>query len=389
MKVMGLISGTSMDGIDVAVVDFVLTGSHLTARLVWDGCVAYEPDLRARLLAALPPAATTLAEVCELDTAVGQAFADAAARAVAGAGPVDVICSHGQTVFHWVEDGAALGTLQIGQPAWIAERLGTPVVSDIRARDLTVGGQGAPLASLIDALLLGGVPGTSAALNLGGIANITVVRDGAVYAFDTGPANALMDAVVADRGLDPAGYDQGGRIAARGVVDAQLLDGLLAEPYYRQEPPKSTGKELFHLPYLMAHLDRLDHPVDSADLLATLAELTGETVADAVRRAGVTYLAVSGGGAHNPVVMGRLRALLDGVTVVTTGALGVPADAKEAILMALIGWCTWHGVPGIVPGGTGAREPRILGVITPGRGPLVLPAPVGGVTALTVGGGTT
>lgn len=376
MRVLGMISGTSHDGIDVATVEFDAACEDLSGRIVHVGSQPYDPELRSALIAMLPPASTTLAQVCELDTGIGQAFADAAAAAIAEGGPVDAICSHGQTVYHWVEGDRALGTLQLGQPAWIAERTGVPVVADIRARDLTVAGQGAPLASLIDYLLLKGRPGVAGALNLGGISNISVVTADGVSAWDIGPSNALADAVVVARGLNPLGYDEDAVIAASGTVDHVLLDELLAEPYYRLAPPKSTGKELFNLDHVGRALEASAHRPTDADLLATLIELSARTVADAVRAAHVSYLAVSGGGCRNPLLMRRLRELLAGVEVVLTDAFGLPADSKEAVLMALIGWCTLHGVPGIVRGGTGSTQPRILGSITPGSGPLVLPEPV-------------
>ncbi|MCK2216668.1 anhydro-N-acetylmuramic acid kinase [Actinomadura sp. ATCC 31491] len=376
MRVLGMISGTSHDGIDVAVVDFTREGDALRGRVGHTASTPYPAELRARLLAALPPAPATLAEVCVLDTLIGQSFAEAAAAAIAAGGPVDLIVSHGQTVFHWVEGAHARGTLQIGQPAWIAERTGVPVLSDVRIRDITAGGHGAPLVSVLDGLLLGGLAGGAAALNLGGIANMTVLREGRLLAHDIGPANALIDAVVTARGLDPRGYDAGGAIAASGTVHPGLLAALLEEPYYRLPAPKSTGKELFNLAYVTAALAATGLTgLPDADLVATLTELTVRTVAADVRAAGVGALVVSGGGCRNPVVMDGLRAALPGVRVSPSDDFGAPADDKEAIAFALIGWLTAHGLPGTVPGGTGAAAPRVLGTLTPGAGPLVLPAP--------------
>jgi anhydro-N-acetylmuramic acid kinase len=376
VKVLGLISGTSHDGIDAAVVDFALRGEVLHGHVTATASTPYDPALRARIRAALPPAATTLAEVCALDTLIGQAFAEAAAAAP----PVDAVCSHGQTVYHWVEGTRALGTLQIGHPAWIAERLGVPVVADVRVRDIAAGGQGAPLVSHLDTLLLAGLPGRPAALNLGGIANITVPgAPGGPLAWDTGPANALVDAAVLRTGAHPAGYDVDGALAARGRVDTDLLAGLLAEPYYRLPPPKSTGKELFHDGYLDAALTR---PVEPADLVATLTALTARTVADAVRAAGVDTLVVSGGGAANPTMTGMLAAELPGVRLLESAELGAPRDAKEAVAFALIGWQTLHGRPATLPSCTGASGPRVLGAITPGAGPLRLPEPAAPPAAL-------
>lgn len=382
MRVLGMLSGTSHDGIDVAVVDFTESGGELRGTLLHDGSVPYDPALRSRLAAALPPAPTTLAEVCELDTLIGQAFADAAAEAAASVGGVDAVCSHGQTVFHWVQDDHARGTLQIGQPAWIAESVGAPVVSDVRIRDITAGGHGAPLVSFLDELLLRGRAGTSAALNLGGIANITVVRDAEVTAYDIGPANALIDAVVVAERLNERGYDADAAIARSGDVDEALLGVLLDDPYYRLPAPKSTGKEHFHLDYVRAHVAGQGRDIAAADLVRTLTELTVRTVARDVRDAGVGFLAVSGGGWRNPLILDGLRAALPGTEVVLADALGAPADSKEAILFALIGWCTMHGVPAVIPSGTGAREARILGTITPGAGPLRMPDPVASLQSL-------
>ncbi|MEV0825925.1 anhydro-N-acetylmuramic acid kinase [Nonomuraea rubra] len=376
MRVLGMISGTSHDGIDVAMVDFELVGSVLEGRVRHTASTPYPGELRSRLIAALPPAPATLAEVCELDTLIGQSFAAAAASAIEAAGPADLVVSHGQTVYHWVEGTHALGTLQIGQPAWIAERTGAPVLSDVRIRDITAGGHGAPLVSVLDGLLLGAYEGGAGALNLGGIANMTVVRGDTLYAYDLGPANALIDAVVTSRGLHPRGFDEDGRIAASGRVDERLLEVLLDEPYYRLAAPKSTGKELFHLAYVESALARAGVTIGDADLVATLTELTVRTVAHEVRAAGVGTLVVSGGGCRNPVVMDGLRAALPGVSVAPSDDFGAPADDKEAIAFALIGWLTAHGLPGTVPGGTGAAGARILGTLTPGAGPLVLPAPV-------------
>ncbi len=380
MRVLGLLSGTSHDGIDVVVVDFAEHDGALRGTVLHEDSVPYAPDLRARLVAALPPAQTTLAEVCELDTLIGQAFADVAASAAASVGGADAVCTHGQTVYHWVEGDHARGTLQIGQPAWIAEAVGAPVVSDVRIRDITAGGHGAPLVSFLDELLLRGRGEVAAALNLGGIANMTVVADGRVSAYDIGPANALVDAVVVDRGLNDKGYDEDAAIARAGTIDEALLADLLAEPYYALSAPKSTGKEHFHLDYVRAHV--AEREISDADLVRTLTELTVRTVAQDVADAGIRFLAVSGGGCHNPVILDGLRSALPGVDVVLADELGASVDSKEAILFALIGWCTMHGVAAIVPGGTGARAPRILGTITPGTGPLRMPEPVERVRSL-------
>lgn len=382
MKVLGMISGTSHDGIDVAVIDLHTEGEELVGRLLHADTVPYAPELREHLVRTLPPARLRFADVCELDTHIGQAFAKVAADAIAASERVDLICSHGQTVFHWVEGAHALGTLQLGEPAWIAERTGVPVVSDVRARDITVGGHGAPLASLMDVLLLGALPGNPAALNLGGISNMTVLRGGdsgraggSPVAFDIGPSNALIDAAVRQLTDGAQGYDADGRLGAAGRVDVSALADLLSEPYYTLPAPRSTGKELFNEAYLLAFQAR--HPgLQGADLVATLTELTARTVADAAAAAGVDTLVCSGGGCDNPTLMGMLRAAARDIDVRLISDFGAPTDTKEAICFALIGWHTAHGLPGAIPAGTGAREARVLGSITPGAGPLRLPDPL-------------
>ncbi|WP_310740363.1 anhydro-N-acetylmuramic acid kinase [Microbispora sp. H10885] len=438
MRVLGLISGTSHDGIDTALVDWALTGDVLTGVVEGvvehTGTTPYTPESRAAILAALPPNTTDMGAVCRLDTLVGRAFAEAAA----GCPPADLVCSHGQTLYHWVEDGRVRGTLQLGEAAWIAERLGVPVVSDLRARDVAAGGQGAPLVSAFDLPLLAGLaespeqaePGESresdgrsgpvgrlGALNLGGIANLTVAADVSRHdhaenhavsrdaddaedraanhagnhavsrdadhaedstgwarplAYDTGPASALMDAAVLAATGRP--YDEDGRLAAAGRVHDGLLAELLAEPYYHRPPPKTTGKELFHAGYL----DRVAGPygLGLPDLTATLAALTAETVAAEIRRHRLGTVVVSGGGTRNPVLMRELRVRSGGVRLLPSDRLGVPPDAKEAVAFSYLGWLTAHGLPGTVPACTGASGPRVLGSLTPGRGPFRLPAPL-------------
>jgi anhydro-N-acetylmuramic acid kinase len=255
------------------------------------------------------------------------------------------------------------GTLQVGEPAWIAEATGLPVVSGLRTRDVAAGGQGAPLVGLFDALWLAGRPGSAVALNLGGIANVTVPRRAASLAFDTGPACALLDAATRHLTGGRLAFDVDGALAARGRVLPDLLERLLDEPYYARRAPKSTGKELFHLDYL---LDRLGNEEPAAeDLLATLVALTARTVADAVRHT-ATEVVASGGGTRNPVLMAALQAELPGVAVRTSDELGVPSQAKEALAFAVLGWHTWYGLPGVLPGATGARHPGVLGSVTPG-----------------------
>ncbi|MFJ3103982.1 anhydro-N-acetylmuramic acid kinase [Streptomyces sp. NPDC086835] len=377
MRVVGLMSGTSYDAIDAAAADIVLKDGTLAVTPLGMIGERYDEALRAALAGALPPAATTLAQVCRLDTGIGQAFAAAAVRAdrqLCG-GKAQLIASHGQTVYHWAEDGRVHGTLQLGQPAWIAEATGCPVVSDFRPRDVAAGGQGAPLVSLVDVLWLRGRPGVPVALNLGGIANVTVAgASGDPVAFDTGPANALIDAAVVEVTRGRAAYDEDGALAAAGRVHAPLLERLLSEPYYRLPPPKTTGKELFHAGRLRAALSGFE-ALAPEDVVATLTRLTARTVADAVRPLGATEVVASGGGTRNPALMAALRAELAGTPLRTSDELGVPAAAKEAYAFAVLGFLTVHGLVGTVPACTGARGARVLGSLTPGNRPLRLPPP--------------
>lgn len=376
--VIGMISGTSYDAIDAGVADIWQDGDELVLRPRGLYSQDLPAELRADIAAALPPHPTTLAQVCRLDTVIGQLFGSVAATANLefADGAADLVVSHGQTVYHWVDGGHALGTLQLGAAAWVAAGCGVPVVSDLRTRDITVGGHAAPLASTLDALLLLADGTSRGALNLGGISNITVREQGDVVAYDIGPASALLDSVIADATGGAERMDTGGVRAARGTVDPELLDTFLAEPYYDLPAPKSTGKELFHADYVREMLRRAGGSVPTTDdLLATLTELTAVLVARACRQHQLTELVVAGGGARNPTLMRRIAALAAPATVTLIDDYGLPAQGKEAYLFAVLGYLTLHGLPGTVASATGAREASILGSITPGRSPLVVPPP--------------
>ena len=370
-------SGTSYDAIETAAADFWLEGEAVILHPLGSRSSEYDPDLRSAIAGLLPPHNTSTEDLCKLDTRLGQAFAEAAfetAERFCG-GRVDLMVSHGQTVYHWVEDGKAMGTLQLGEPAWIAQRTGAPVVSDLRTRDVAAGGQGAPLASLFDVLLLGEGSGTRAALNLGGIANMTIVSEGREpVAYDVGPANALIDAAVQHITGGHEAFDRDGHRAARGNVNERLLERLLSDPYYEAPPPKSTGKEHFNLPYLLQALDDAGSPGED-DVVATLTALTARTVAREAGRWGVSELVVSGGGTANPTLMAMLREDANGVEVSTIDRWGIPSSSKEAYAFALMGFFTFKGLPANVPSCTGAGSGALLGNITPGHSALELPAP--------------
>ncbi len=369
----GLMSGTSLDGISAAVARFTpSTGQAFNVQLLGFHGHPYTPAQRDRMLAAMREG--TAREYCRLAADFGGWLADAAVAVLAEAGvarsDVRAIGSHGQTLWH----EAPHSTWQIDAPAVIAERTGLPVVSDFRSRDVAAGGQGAPLVPIADALLFAG--DTWRALqNIGGIGNVTVVPpDGtlaSVRAFDTGPGVGVLDAVV--RTVDrSARYDEDGRRAAKGRVIQPVVDELLAEPYFRAEPPKSTGRELFDAAYvqrLIAMCRAEQSGASDDDLIATATALTAQSIADAYRRfipEPVTETILSGGGAKNATLRAQIAAALGGLAVRTFDELFFDGEAKEAVAFALLAHLHLEGIPGNVPTATGARGPRVLGMLTPG-----------------------
>lgn len=378
MKVIGMISGTSYDGIDVACCEFTQVDDEILVKQFGFDSIPYSDQLHQAIAEAMPPQKVDMEKVCILDTHIGQAFAKAAMGTMKKFSfRPDLIVSHGQTLFHWVDkEFKARGTLQLGEPTWIAEETGTAVLSNIRSRDVAANGHGAPLVSLLDALMFGESDELQGALNLGGISNITVAGRGfSPIAYDIGPANGLMDFAIYAHSQGKSSYDEDGRIAASGRVNQELLHQFLNEPFYDLKPPKSTGKELFHLDYLIKHAG----PVNTwsiSDLMATLLELTVETVAREVERFSLKTLYVAGGGSANPVMMKRLQERLVPCSIKSMLELGIDPRAKEGVTFALIGFLSAHGLAGQVPSCTGANGDRILGSFTPGSSPLILPEPL-------------
>ena len=352
MRVAGVMSGTSLDGIDVAVVE--IGGRQVET--IGFVCTPYSEAVRSAILGVDRPEGLS-----HLNFRLGELYARAVLRAVRRYGPVELIGCHGQTIYH--EGGAH--TLQIGEAAVVAERTGVPVVSNFRARDIAAGGEGAPLVPYVDYLLFRHPKRARIALNIGGIANITVIPAGAapgdVVAFDTGPGNMVIDALAREMGLP---YDRGGRIAASGRVDRALLDELLADPYYRRPPPKSAGREQYGAEFV-ARLKNSGLPM--RDLIATATVLTAATVAMGIGTCDgdSTDLIVSGGGVHNPQIMAHLAGFLPGIAISTSTDHGVDADAKEAIAFAVLAYRTWRKKPSNLPSATGARHAVVLGDITP------------------------
>lgn len=374
MKVIGMISGTSYDGIDVALCDFEEREGEITLKLLDFRSIPYSESLHSEIAAAMPPRNIDMERVCRLDTYIGQAFA-AAARELIASHDVALIASHGQTLYHWIENNHALGTLQLGEPSWIAEATGVPVLSNIRSRDVAAGGHGAPLVSLMDQMMFGDYKEPVGALNLGGISNITVTGSGLEpIAYDIGPANGLMDAAIQAHSKGALKYDRDGQLAKEGSVDSKVLAALLKEPYYQAPPPKSTGKELFHLPYIKSYFGELES-WNLSNVIRTLLELTVETVALEVERFKLKNLYVHGGGSANPVMMARLQERLPSCQVEPMSVLGLDPRHKEAATFALIGYLSWFGLPGAIPSCTGAKSAKVLGSFTPGAAPLQLPKP--------------
>jgi anhydro-N-acetylmuramic acid kinase len=359
---LGLISGTSADGIDAALVSFADAAPRLHGALTHP----WPHELRACILAvAQGEGALDLDAFGRLDVAIGRCFADAAQALLARCGvearAVRAIGSHGQTVRHRPQ-GELPFTLQLGDPSVIAERCGIDVAADFRRADVAAGGQGAPLLPALHAMLLARPGHARVVLNLGGIANITVLgADGGVLGLDTGPANGLLDAWCLRHRGEP--FDRDGAFAAAGRVDAALLDALLADPYFALPPPKSTGREHFHL----AWLERQPRAaaLAPADVQATLLELTARSVAEAIARhaAAAEDVLVCGGGVHNPLLLARLRALLAPRAVRSTAEHGVDPDYLEATAFAWLARQRVLGRPGNLPAVTGARGPRVLGAL--------------------------
>jgi len=381
---LGLMSGTSVDGIDVALVRIApsIRDNAAHARLENFLTVPYPAAVRAEVLRIAEGAHVSTSDVSQLNFRLGQLFGEAALSACRkfriDPRRLSVIGSHGQTVFHQGRPSRFLGanvasTLQIGEPAVIAAITGVTTVGDFRPADMAVGGQGAPLVPYVDYLLYREARRGRAVLNIGGIANVTIIPKAAsprdVIAFDTGPGNMVIDELVRRATSGRRSFDAEAQMASRGQLLPALVDELLAENYFRQAPPKSAGREQ----YGKAYIERIlawggRHRARPEDLVRTVTVLTALAIADALNRwvsprTPISQLLISGGGARNPLILAQLSAALAPIEVTTTESLGLPGDAKEAFIFAVLADETLHGRPSNLPSATGARRYAILGKI--------------------------
>ena len=375
-KVIGLMSGTSADGVDAALVEIEGCGMDTRLRLVEFITYPLPEDVRERLFNIFAPSDCSVEDICEMNFVLGNIFAQAALEVIAKAGletsDIDLIGSHGQTVCH-LPDGDVPSTLQIGEPAVIAYRTGIVTVGDFRVADVAAGGQGAPLVPYVDFLLFRDESKTRAMQNIGGISNATILPAGGsledIIAFDTGPGNMLIDATTRLITDGEKSYDHNGEMAAKGVVDDSLLQELLSHPFIDRPPPKTTGREEFG--ELLAH--KLIYAaeqmgISDLDLLATVTAYTAECIRQnyesfVLPKYNVSEILVSGGGLRNLTLMGLLRKRFHPIPVMSVEDLGLSSDAKEAIAFAVLANETIHGNPGSVPSATGADGPVVLGKV--------------------------
>jgi anhydro-N-acetylmuramic acid kinase len=381
-RLVGLMTGTSVDAVDAALVELDGAGAEPTMRLVRHHQTPLDPELRREVLELASAPSVPLEQLMRLDAALGERYAVAVGELLAAADvrPVDVeaIGSHGQTVRHVprLEGGGRALTLQIGSASVLAERTGVPVVSDFRVRDTAAGGEGAPLVPLVDWWLFRSPDESRLLLNLGGMANLTYLPRGGklgdVIAFDAGPGNAVIDALVSRQTAGEQTFDADGRRASRGTASEGLLAELLADPFFEQAPPRSTGRERFGVHYAekLGALG-LAMGLDEHDLVATATELTAAAIENAVARfvsprGPVDAVYVSGGGVRNATLMQSLSRRFAPARVRPLSVLGVDPQAKEAVAFALLAHRTLWGAPGNVESATGAVRPVVLGNVTPG-----------------------
>ena len=368
-RTIGLISGTSVDGIDAALVEISGSTADLSVTLLAGETYPYPAALRSQILSVCAGAPLSMADFAELDDAIAQVFAEAAIAIQAGQLPAEWIGSHGQTVFHRPPSDRLGYSLQLGRGALIAHLAGITTVSNFRAADIAAGGQGAPLVSAVDACLLRHPNRDRCIQNLGGIGNLTYLpaASAKVLGWDTGPANALLDLAAQHLSEGKLSFDRNGEWAAQGTPCQPLVQQWLQQDFFQQPPPKSTGRELFSPDYFAQCLvDAAAYHLNAADLLATLTELTAASIAHSY----CTFLPrlpeqvlVCGGGSRNSYLKQRLQANLNSTEVITTDEAGLNADYKEAIAFAVLAYWRSLGIPGNLPEVTGASQSALLGEI--------------------------
>lgn len=383
MLVLGMMSGTSADGIDVALARISGAPPNLIAKLLGHSSFKFPETLRKEILRAAEQQPISAGELSQLNFRLGELFGDAVLAACrefrVSLKRISLIGSHGQTIFHQGQPVPCFGsptasTLQIGEPSVIAARTGVTAVGDFRPADIALGGQGAPLVPYADYLLYRHAKLGRVSLNLGGIANITVLpracKPQQIFAFDTGPANMLIDALASHFTRGRSRFDRNAQLAAQGRSNRALLDELLRDPYLKVPPPKSTGREYYGQAYVkrILALGRR-HRAKPNDLIRAATIFTALSVVDALNRfvlpkTKVQQLIVSGGGARNPLILAQLSAALPGIEVLPSSRLGIPEDAKEAFAFALLAYETFRQRPSNLPSATGARGPAILGKIS-------------------------
>lgn len=377
MIVIGLMSGTSVDGIDAALVEIKGLEQDLEVKLLAGATFAYPQDLRNQILAICGGKALNIAELADLDDAIALQFTQAAQQIQAQHQPAELIGSHGQTIYHRPPVQDQLGySYQIGRGEMIAHLTGIQTISNFRVADIAAGGEGAPLVSKIDLCLLSHPTKTRAIQNLGGIGNVTYLPpkatnnwDTQIFGWDTGPANALLDLAVARLTNGTKTYDQDGQWAAQGTPNQQLVAQWLQQDFFQQSPPKSTGRELFSKEYLEQCWQEMDDlSLSPSDRLATLTELTVASIVDSYRQflpQMPDEVLLCGGGSRNSYLRQRLQAELTSAHIGTTDEMGINGDFKEAIAFAVLAYWRVKSIPGNLPQVTGAAKPVLLGNIHP------------------------
>ncbi len=378
VRIAGLMSGTSLDGVDVAIVDVARRKVQLRAFEVF----AYPPALRRSILSLCRPESARLDDICHYNFVLGEVFAEAVKKLCAGSGidlgSIDLIGSHGQTIHH-NPHGRRYGrrvvgsTLQIGEPSVIAQRTGITTVADFRPRDMAAGGEGAPLVPYADYVMFGHKRFTRAVQNIGGIANVTFLPGGSepgeIVAFDTGPGNMVIDDVIRRATDGRRNFDRNGRMAAQGTVDKALLNKMLRHPFLRRRPPKSTGREEFGSGFSeRIYRQAAKSGLSDTDIVATVTAFTVGSIAQAYRRflpAMPDEMILCGGGFHNRTLVEMLRDELSDVKILSSNDFGIDVDAKEAVSFAVLAWATIKGTANNVPGATGAEQSAVLGKIVP------------------------